>query len=59
MSLPPSDRILLQASDQKKNVYTYGFMKASWKRLPMAEMFAILCVGAIMLRKYGIIAPFM
>jgi hypothetical protein len=33
---------LLRIAAQKKNAYARGFTKAGWKRLPMAEKFAIL-----------------
>ena len=40
--LSPADRTLLRIAAQKKNAYARGFTKAGWKRLPMAEKFAIL-----------------
>ena len=42
MALSPEDRTLLRIAAQKKNAYARGFTKAAWKRLPMAEKFAIL-----------------
>jgi hypothetical protein len=42
MALSPADRTLLRIAAQKKNAYARGFTKAGWKRLPMAEKFAIL-----------------
>ena len=41
-ALSPTDRTLLRIAAQKKNAYARGFTKAGWKRLPMAEKFAIL-----------------
>ena len=41
-ALSLADRTLLRNAAQKKNVYARGFTKAGWKRLPMAEKFAIL-----------------
>jgi hypothetical protein len=41
-ALSPADRTLLRIAAQKKNAYARGFTKAGWKRLPMAEKFAIL-----------------
>lgn len=41
-ALSPADRTLLRIAAQKKNAYSRGFTKAAWKRLPMAEKFAIL-----------------
>lgn len=41
-ALSPSDRTLLRVASQKENVYARGFSVAGWKRLPMAEKFAIL-----------------
>ena len=41
-ALSPSDRTLLRKAAKKENVYARGFTKAAWKRLPMAEKFAIL-----------------
>jgi len=41
-ALSPEDRTLLRIAAQKKNAYARGFTKAGWKRLPMAEKFAIL-----------------
>ena len=42
MALSPADRTLLRTAAKKENVYARGFTKAAWKRLPMAEKFAIL-----------------
>lgn len=42
MALSPADRTLLRIAAKKENVYFRGFTKAAWKRLPMAEKFAIL-----------------
>ena len=41
-ALSSADRTLLRIAAQKKNAYARGFTKAGWKRLPMAEKFAIL-----------------
>ena len=41
-ALSSADRTLLRIAEQKKNAYARGFTKAGWKRLPMAEKFAIL-----------------
>ena len=41
-ALSPTDRTLLRIAAKKKNAYSRGFTKAGWKRLPMAEKFAIL-----------------
>ena len=41
-ALSSADRTLLRAAAKKKNAYSRGFTKAAWKRLPMAEKFAIL-----------------
>ena len=41
-ALSPADRTLLRTAAKKKNAYDCGFTKAGWKRLPMAEKFAIL-----------------
>ena len=41
-ALSPADRTLLRKAAMEKNVYARGFTKAGWKRLPMAEKFAIL-----------------
>ena len=41
-ALSSADRTLLRIAAQKKNAYSRGFTKAGWKRLPMAEKFAIL-----------------
>ena len=41
-ALSPADRTLLHTAARKENVYARGFTKAAWKRLPMAEKFAIL-----------------
>jgi hypothetical protein len=41
-TLSPTDRTLLRTAAMKKNAYARGFTKAGWKRLPMAEKFAIL-----------------
>ena len=41
-ALSPADRTLLRTAATKENVYARGFTKAAWKRLPMAEKFAIL-----------------
>ena len=41
-ALSPADRTLLRTAAMKKNAYARGFTKAGWKRLPMAEKFAIL-----------------
>lgn len=41
-ALSPADRTLLRVAAKKKNAYARGFTKAGWKRLPMAEKFAIL-----------------
>ena len=41
-ALSSADRTLLRAAAKKKNAYARGFTKAGWKRLPMAEKFAIL-----------------
>ena len=41
-ALSPSDRTLLRKAAKKENVYARRFTKAAWKRLPMAEKFAIL-----------------
>ena len=41
-ALSPDDRTLLRTAAMKKNAYARGFTKAGWKRLPMAEKFAIL-----------------
>jgi hypothetical protein len=40
--LSQSDRTLLRKAAKKENVYDRGFTKAAWKRLSMAEKFAIL-----------------
>ena len=40
--LSPSDRTLLRVASQKECVYARGYTVAGWKRLPMAEKFAIL-----------------
>lgn len=40
--LSASDRTLLRVAARKENVYARGFSSAAWKRLPMAEKFAIL-----------------
>ena len=40
--LSPSDRTLLRVAAQKECVYARGYTVAGWKRLPMAEKFAIL-----------------
>lgn len=37
-----ADRTLLRKAAKKENAYARGFTKAGWKRLPMAEKFAIL-----------------
>ena len=42
MAFSPSDRTLLRVASQKENIYARGFSVAGWKRLPMAEKFAIL-----------------
>ena len=41
-ALSPADRTLLRTAAKKENAYSRGFTKAAWKRLPMAEKFAIL-----------------
>ena len=41
-ALSSADRKLLRAAAKKENVDARGFTKAAWKRLPMAEKFAIL-----------------
>ena len=41
-ALSPADRTLLRKAAKKANAYARGFTKAAWKRLPMAEKFAIL-----------------
>ena len=41
-ALSPADRTLLRTAATKENVYARGLTKAAWKRLPMAEKFAIL-----------------
>ena len=41
-ALSPSDRTLLRVAAQKECVYARGYTVAGWKRLPMAEKFAIL-----------------
>ena len=41
-ALSPADRTLLRTAAKKETVYARGFTKAAWKRLPMAEKFAIL-----------------
>ncbi len=41
-ALSPADRTLLRKAAMEENVYARGFTKAGWKRLPMAEKFAIL-----------------
>ena len=41
-ALSPADRTLLRAAAKKKNAYARGFTKEGWKRLAMAEKFAIL-----------------
>ena len=41
-ALSPADRTLLRKAAKKQNAYARGFTKAAWKRLPMAEKFAIL-----------------
>ena len=42
LALAPSDRTLLRIAARKDNVKACGYTKAAWKRLPMAEKFAIL-----------------
>lgn len=44
-ALSPSDRTLLRVAAKKENVYSRGFTKAGWKRLPMTEKFALLCTA--------------
>ena len=44
-ALSPSDRTLLRVAAKKENVYSRGFTKAGWKRLPMADKFALLCAA--------------
>jgi len=41
-ALSSDDRTLLRTAAMKKNAYARGLTKAGWKRLPMAEKFAIL-----------------
>ena len=41
-ALSPAHRTLLRTAAKKETVYARGFTKAAWKRLPMAEKFAIL-----------------
>ena len=41
-ALSSADRTLLRKAAKKQNAYARGFTKAAWKRLPMAEKFAIL-----------------
>ena len=41
-ALSQSDRTLLRKAAKKENVYARGFTKAAWKRLSMAEKFAVL-----------------
>ena len=41
-ALSLDDRTLLRKAARKKDAYARGFTKAGWKRLPMAEKFAIL-----------------
>ena len=44
-ALSPADRTLLRVAAQMKNVKARGFSKAAWKRLPLAEKFALLKAG--------------
>ena len=41
-ALSHEDRTLLRKAAKKETAYARGFTKAAWKRLPMAEKFAIL-----------------
>ena len=41
-ALSADNRTLLRNAAKKANAYARGFTKAGWKRLPMAEKFAIL-----------------
>ena len=41
-ALSSADRTLLRIAAKKENAYSRGFTKAAWKRLPLAEKFAIL-----------------
>ena len=45
LGLSASDRTLLRVAARKENIYARGYSRAAWKRLPMAEKFAILRAG--------------